>query len=66
MANISILFKDGTKREFPDIGRPGGSWTNEVKYEGAFVVVTDEYGKTYAFPKDDVKEVNTSPSRHYW
>lgn len=65
MADITIKFKDGTVRKFPHEGRAGGSYTKSVKYEGAFVVVTDEYGKTNAFPAQDIAEVISDPGR-YW
>lgn len=65
MANIKIFFKDGTERSFPHEGRSGGSYTKEVKYEGSFVIITDEYYRTYAFSAKDIKEVQTQPNRYY-
>lgn len=57
MASIAIKFKDGTVREFPHEGRAGGSYTKSVTYEGAVVIVTDEWYNRTAFPLADVAEV---------
>ena len=57
MANVTVHFRDGTKQEFKHSGRPGGSDTKSVKYEGNFVIVTDEYYNSTAIPMDLVKEV---------
>ena len=67
MASITIKFKDGTKREFPHVGRAGGSYTKSVRYEGAFVIVTDEYYNETAFPVQDITEVyKDSNERGRW
>lgn len=66
MAEITVVFRDGTTKEFPDTGRVGGSYTNSVRYEGNFVIVKDAYDATTAYPMDIVKEVNTRPSRGGW
>jgi len=63
MANIKITFRDGHIQEFKHIGRPGGSYTKTVKYEGAFVIITDEWGTETAFPSDTVKSVENTPTR---
>lgn len=62
MASIKIVLKDGTVKDFPHAGRAGGSYTKHVRYEGAFVVVTDEYYREVAFPAADVSEVQSIPS----
>lgn len=49
--------KDGTVKHFPHEIRPGGSWTNTVRYEGAFVIVSDVWGNETAIPAVDVVEV---------
>lgn len=64
--SITIKFKDGTKREFPHKGRAGGSHTKSVKYEGAFVIVTDEYYQKNAFPAQDIAEVIEVPNNSGW
>jgi hypothetical protein len=66
VADISIKMKDGTIKSFPDKGRPGGSYSNKVRYEGAFVIVTDCYYKEYAYPASDVVEVISATSRGSW
>jgi len=58
--------KDGTVKSFPDKGRPGGSYTNKVRFEGGFVIVTDCWDKQYAYPASDVAEVISAPSRGSW
>ena len=63
MASIEIIFKDGTKRDFPHQGRAGGSYTKTLRYEGGFAIVRDEYFKEIAFPAEDIKEIKTWPNR---
>lgn len=63
MANITIKFKDGSVREFKHEGRPGGSYTKTLQYEGAFVIVQDEYYNRVAFPAADISEVTERPTR---
>lgn len=64
MANITVKMKDGTVREFPHEGRLGGSYSKSVKYEGAFVIITDEYSKRIAIPSADIAEVIECPIRY--
>ena len=66
MANITIKMKDGTVRKFLHEGRAGGSWTKSVRYEAAFAVVTDEYGKETAIPVADIEEVVSESHRGRW
>lgn len=63
---IKIKFKDGTSREFKEVGRAGGSYTISIKYEGNFAIVVDEYGGTTAFPSADITEINTAPYNRSW
>lgn len=63
MTNITITLKDGTVKRFPHEGRPGGSYTKTVRYEGAFVIVVDEWGTETAYPAADVREVRSDPHR---
>lgn len=63
MQKIVVKFKD----QRPDFvlterGRPGGSWTISVLYEGGFVIIADEWLKTVAFPADDLISVETTPT----
>lgn len=63
MSSITIEFKDGTSREFPHEGRAGGSYTKELRYEGGFAIVTDEYRTEVAFPAADIKQIKSTPTR---
>ncbi len=63
MASIKVHLKDGRILDYPHEGRPGGSYTKSVSYDGAFVVVEDEWGKTVAWPAADVDHVETTPHR---
>lgn len=65
MSNVIVKMKDGTIRKFPHQGRSGGSYTKTVKYEGAFVIITDEYYVSTAIPSADISEVVESPVRNY-
>ena len=63
MSNITIKMKDGTERKFPDEGRPGGSYTKTIRYEGNFAIVKDEWGKETAIPSCDIQEIEVTPAR---
>ena len=63
MPSITITMKDGTKREFPHRGRPGGSWTKRLTFEGAFAIITDEYEARTAIPAADIAEITETPNR---
>ena len=65
MSNITVKFKDGSVRKFPHEGRAGGSYTKSVQFEGAFVVVVDEWGSCTAFPAAEVAEVHEEQP-HGW
>lgn len=57
MTDITVKMKDGTIREFPHKGRAGGSYTKKVSYEGAMVIIEDEWYKRIAIPVNDIAEV---------
>jgi hypothetical protein len=63
MPSITIKMKDGTKREFPHKGRPGGSWTKRLAFDGAFAIITDEYEARTAIPAADIAEITETPNR---
>lgn len=63
--SITVELKDGTKREFPHVPRAGGSYTNSIRYEGAFVIVRGSYGEETAIPATDVREVRTQQGGGY-
>ena len=64
MTTIKVFFNDGD-HEIYDSSRSGGSYTNTVRYEGGFVIVTDVWGKETAWPVKDVKKVEVIPTRYY-
>lgn len=57
--------KDGTKREFKHEGRAGGSYTKRLTAEGAFAVITDEYGTRTLIPAGDIAEIVDRPERSW-
>lgn len=63
--NIKITMKDGTVHKFLHEGRAGGSYTKEIKYEGAFAIVTDEWHKQTAFPVDGIAKIETEPENGF-
>lgn len=64
MSSITIKMRDGTVKDFPHVGRGGGSYTKRIEYKGNFVIIIDEYDKQTAIPTDLVQEVIvTEPSR---
>ena len=67
MANIKITMKDGTIKDFPDRGRPGGSYCNSLRYEGVFAIVKDVWGAETAVPAADIAEIKKdSDDRGRW
>lgn len=66
MANITVKMKDGTVKEFKHEGRAGGSYTKTLKYDGAFAVITDEWGGATAIPAADIQEIRTKPHYGGW
>lgn len=63
MSDVTILFRDGTRQEFREQGRPGGSYSNHVEYVPGFVIVTDEWGEMTSFPTDLIQSVLTKSCR---
>ena len=61
MQLIRIQMKNGEVHEFHHKGRPGGSYTVHLRYEGAFAVVEDEYRRTTSFPAADIERITTTP-----
>lgn len=64
MGRVCIKFKDGTEKEFRHRPRAGGSWTLELRYEGGFAIVVDEWGRETAFPSTDISTIETTPDRY--
>lgn len=67
MSDVTIHFRDGTKKEMKEGQRSGGSYTQKVHYKDGVVVVEDIWGHTTAFPLDLVARIEThSNARSYW
>lgn len=64
MSSVKIFLKSGEVKDFPHEGRAGGSWTKAVRYEGAFVIVKDEWGNETAYPVNEVEHVETYPEQY--
>ena len=65
MASIYVKMKNGTKKEFKHEGRAGGSYTKSIRYEGAFAIITDEWGSETAIPVQDLEEIKVDRPRYY-
>ena len=63
MSDITVRHTDGTVTRFPHEIRSGGSYTNHVRYEGAFAIITDVWGNETAFPCERIDSVRVEP-RH--
>lgn len=63
--SITILMRDGLKKEFREKGRPGGSYTIRVKYQPGFVIVIDEWDHETAIPTDLIAQVDVQ-ERNRW
>ena len=66
MASFTIKMKDGTVREFPHKGRPGGSYTKSIRYEPGFVVIVDEYHNETSIPAPDIAEIKKNAEQYGW
>ena len=63
MRRIVFTMKDGTKRDFNECGRSGGSYTIRLKTEGEFAVVIDEWDHQTWIPSADIAEIKCDPGR---
>ena len=63
MSDIRVTMKDGKVKTFKDEGAPGGSYSNCLKYEGAFAVIEDPYGNVTAIPVADIENIYHESSR---
>jgi len=61
--SIVVYMKDGTKKDFPHVGRAGGSHTKEIRYDGGFAIITDEYYNETAIPAQDIDEIKKKNHR---
>ena len=63
--NIRLTMKDGTTRDFEDRGAPGGSWSQSMRSEIGFIVITDAYGKSTWIPSDEIAKIEQESSRRW-
>lgn len=63
MATIVVHFRDGTKREFVEKGRAGGSYCVSAAFKEGWLVVRDEWGHETAYPSDLVARVEKESPR---
>ena len=66
MPDIEIRFRDGSLRQFKHQGRPGGSYTKTLTFDGEFVIVTDEWGVRTVFSASDITEIVERPHGPVW
>jgi hypothetical protein len=57
---ISVTYTDGSKEEFPHKERPGGSWTNSIRYEGGFAIIKDSWGNEVAIPQSSIMRIKVT------
>jgi len=57
MSDIKVIYIDGTEETFKDNGAPGGSYSNTIKHEGGFAVITDPFGNTTSIPSERINRV---------
>lgn len=62
---ITFKMKDGTERVFKHRGRPGGSYTIRLSFEGEFAIVTDEYDDRTIIPGHLIAEINEHEGSRY-
>ncbi len=65
MSNIVVHLKNGEVMHFKHEGRAGGSYTKSIRYEGAFAIIEDEWGKRTAIPAENIDQVIETPDRSW-
>jgi hypothetical protein len=63
MGRITVTFKNGKTKEFADDCVTGGSWSNQIHYAGAFVIIEDAFGNRTSYPADSVESVYKESDR---
>ena len=69
MANIKVFFREYDQDDnpryvlFEHAGRPGGSYTKTIRYEGNFAIIKDEWGKEIAYPSDAIDHIEVTLTR---
>jgi hypothetical protein len=62
MSSIFVKLKDGRVRDFKHEGRPGGSYTKNLKLENGFAIVIDEWGNKTVIPSELIDEITVKES----
>jgi hypothetical protein len=62
---IYVTMKDGKRRVFEDRGASGGSYSQSMRAEVGFVVITDAHGKSTWIPSEDIAEVEQEAGRRW-
>lgn len=62
---IILKMKDGSTRIFEDRGAPGGSYSQSMRAEIGFIVVTDAYGKSTWIPSDEIARIEQEADRRW-
>lgn len=57
--NIIVHYNDGTKEEFPETSRPGGSWSTSYKIKDSAIIIEDAWNNQTIIPMHRVHHVNT-------
>lgn len=63
IAKPKKAMKDGTKKDFPHVGRDGGSYTKSIRCEGSFAVISDEFYNETAIPSHNIKRIEINHHR---
>ena len=66
MPNITIKLKNGETKRHDHKPRPGGSYSNSLKFEGEWAIVTDEYGNQTCYPAADIEVINSESTNRGW
>jgi len=65
MPDFKVKFKDSRPDAvFPEESRPGGSYTNSMRYDGAFAIHRDVWGNETAWPAADILEIKKTGGRY--
>lgn len=62
---IYLKMKDGTTRVFADRGASGGSYSQSMRSEIGFIVITYAHGKSTWIPSDTIEEVEQEALRRW-
>jgi hypothetical protein len=66
MQTIIVHLKNNKTETFEHQVRPGGSYSLQLRYEGEFAIVVDEWGKETVFPAANIEKIETVPSYSGW